>query len=167
MANLQLDKTSAFKRLLAFAGSGSHYQKDAANFIEDWADFIVVTTSTDDKMSIAQAANAINNMTIESARSITSEVEDFGEHLSAMERVEVKNKAKMPAKLKFTCVPYNGLEDREFEIRLSILTGGSKPEISLRIVQLEKHEEDIVDEFKEILVKKFTSFKLNTFIGTC
>ena len=166
-AKLQLDKTSAFKRLLAFSGTGSHYQKDAANFIEDWADFIAVTTSTDEAMTIAQAANAINSMTIESARSITSEADDFSEHLSAMERVEVKGKSRMPAKLKFTCVPYGGLDDREFEIRLSVLTGGSKPEISLRIIQLEKHEEDIVEEFKTILVEKFTDSKLNTFIVTC
>lgn len=167
-AKLQLDKTSAFKRLLAFAGSGAtHYQKDAANFIEDWKDFIVVSTSDGEVMKIAQAANAINKMTIESARSITSESDDFSEHLSATERVEVKGRAQMPAILDFTCVPYNGLANRKFQVRLSVLTGGTKPEISLRIIQLEKHEEDIVEEFKEILVGKFKDSKLKTFIGGC
>ncbi len=167
-AKLQLDKTSAFKRLLAFAGNGlTHYQKDAANFIEDWKDFIVVSTSAGEVMKNAQAANAINSMTIESARSITSDVDDFSEHLSATERVEVKGKAQMPAILDFTCVPYNGLDARKFQVRLSVLTGGSKPEISFRIIQLEKHEEDIVEEFKTILVNKFVDSKLKTFIGSC
>lgn len=167
-AKLELDKTAAFANLLSVNGDKFH-QKNAANFIEDWADFIEVFTSGEEpeKMSIAQAANALTKMTIESARSITSEMDDFSENLSASERVEVKGKDKMPSLIKFTCVPYNGLDKREFNLRLSVLTGGDKPQVSFRIVQLEKQKEDIVEEFKEVLVEKFKNSKLKTFIGTC
>lgn len=165
-AKLELDRTSAFECLLKMNGN-AFYQKDASNFIEDWSDFIEVCTSDGGAMTVAQAANAINKMTIESARNLTSEVEDFGETMSAMEKIEVKGKAKMPAIIYFTCVPYGGLDARQFQVRLSVLTGGHKPEISFRIVKLEQHEEEIVEEFKEILVGKFEEFDLKTFIGSC
>ena len=170
-AKLTIDKSAAFRQLLQMNGERLS-QKAAANFIEDWADFIVVTTKgTDDEpsvsMTIAQASNAITRMTIESARSITSEIDDYSANMSATELVEVKGKAKMPGNIAFTCKPYNGLEDRQFNVRLSVLTGGSEPQISLRIVKLEKHEEDIVEEFKDILVKKFDKMKLKAFIGSC
>ena len=50
---------------------------------------------------------------------------------------------KIPATILFTCNPYHGLDDREFVVRVSILTGGDKPKISLRIVKLEANEEDM------------------------
>jgi len=165
-AKLRLDKTAAFSRLLSVNGERFN-QKEAANFIEDWGDFIVVSTSSAEAMTIAQAANAITKLTIESARSLTSEMDDFSEHMSAMERVEVKNKDKMPSNIDFTCVPYGGLDERKFQIKLSVLTGGDKPQVSLRIVKLEQHKEDIIEEFKEILVGKFEKSELKTFIGTC
>lgn len=165
-AGLNLDKTSAYRNLLSI--DGNHLsQKAASNFIEDWADHITVFTKAGDHMTIAQAANALNNITIESARSLTSEVDDFGESMSAMEKIEAKNKDKIPADINFKCVPYLGLNERTFKVRVSILTGGSRPEISLRIIQLEPQQEEIAEEFKDILVKKFKSCKLQTFIGEC
>jgi len=59
------------------------------------------------------------------------------------------------------------LSELTFKVRVSILTGGSRPEISLRIIQLETQQEEIAEEFKDILVKKFKSCELQTFIGEC
>lgn len=165
-ANLQLNETSAYKAVLRL--DCEHLsQKDTANFIEDWADLISIETGSGEPMTIAQASNALTSMTIESARQLKSEVGDFSESLSAMERVEVANKGKMPSRLKFICLPYLGLAKRELNIRLSILTGGNRPEVSLRIVGLEPLQEDIAEEFKELLVEEFTGSKLQTFIGNC
>lgn len=163
-AKLQLDKTAAFKALLRINGERLS-QKEAANFVEDWADNITVTSKDGEVMPIAQAAKQLREITIEQVSSVDSKVSDFGESMSSMERIEAKNQDVIPAVIEFTCDPYHGLSKRAFTVRVSILTGGSKPEISLRIIKLEAQEEDMAEEFKEILNKTFDGSKLKTFIG--
>lgn len=165
-ASLQLDKSSAFKKILDIHGAHM-YQKDASDFIEDFGEFMVVATSDGVAMTTAQAANAINKITIEGARSLTSEVGDMSNSMSSMEREEVKGAERFPSRITFTCVPYLGLDKREFTLRISVLTGGDRPKLSFRIIQLEPQQEAIAEEFKENLVEKFDGSKLKTFIGTC
>lgn len=163
-AKLQLDKTAAFKALLNI--NGDHLsQKDAANFVEDWADNIVVTSKHGEAMTITQAAKQLREITIEQVSNLDSKVDDFGGSMSAFEKIEAKNQELIPATIEFTCDPYHGLSDRAFTVRVSILTGGQRPEISLRIIKLEAQEEDMAEEFKEILVDTFSASKLKTFIG--
>lgn len=140
-------------------------QKNAAEFIEDWADQIMALSKEDEAMSPKAAAAALLNLTIETAREVNSKVDDFGESMSAMERIEAKNQEQIPAALKFKCVPYQGLEEREFVLRVSILTGDTKPAIKLRIIQLEAMEESIAEEFKDNVAASFDGLKIKTFIG--
>ena len=163
-AKLQLDKTAAFKALLKINGDHLN-QKDAANFIEDWADNIKVVCKAGKAMTISQAAKQLREITIERMASVDSRVSDFGESMTAMERVEAKNQDVIPASMEFTCHPYHGLVNRAFTVRVAILTGGNKPEVSLRIIKLEAQEEDMAEEFKEILVETFVDSDLKTFIG--
>lgn len=165
-AKLQLDKTSAYRKILDIHGHHMH-QRDASDFIEDFGEFMKISTKEGEPMTIAQAANAINKITIDAARELISEVGDFNNSMSAMEREEVKGASKFPSVIKFTCVPYLGLDKREFTIKLSVLTGSDRPKISLRIIQLEPQQEDIAKEFKENLIEKFDGCKLKTFIGSC
>ena len=163
-AKLQLDKTAAFKAILCV--NGNHLsQKDAANFVEDWADNINVFCKAGQPMTIAQATKQLREITIERMASVDSKVSDFGESMSAMEKVEARNQDIIPASIEFTCNPYHGLVNRAFTVRVAILTGGSNPEISLRIIKLEAQEEDMAEEFKEILVDTFVDSDLKTFIG--
>jgi len=163
-ATLQLDKTAAFKSLLSL--SGKHLsQKDAANFVEDWADNVVVTSKDGVVMTINQAAKQLREITIEQVAKVDSQVGDFGESMSAFEKIEAKNQELIPASIKFTCSPYHGLGMREFTVRVGIITGEQKPSISLRIIKLEAQEEDMAEEFKEILVDMFADTQLATFIG--
>lgn len=112
-----------------------------------------------------QASKQLREITIEQIASMDSRVDDFGESMSTMERIEAKNQDVIPATIEFTCDPYHGLEDRAFTVRVSILTGGDRPKISLRIVRLEAQEEDMAEEFKDILVETFKASQLKTFIG--
>lgn len=163
-AKLQLDKTAAFKALLNI--NGDHLsQKDAANFVEDWADNISVLCKAGNSMTISQAVKQLREITIERMASVDSKVDNFGESMSAMEKIEAKNQDIIPATIEFTCHPYHGLVNRAFTVRVAILTGGSKPEISLRVIKLEAQEEDMAEEFKEILVDTFKDSALKTFIG--
>jgi hypothetical protein len=51
-------------------------------------------------------------------------------------------------------VPYEGLGERRFKLRNSLLKSG-EPCFVLRIVQLEAQEEEIANEFRDLLVGKF------------
>lgn len=165
-AELSLDKTSAYKKILSIHGE-KMYQRDASDFIEDFGDFMRIATSDGEAMTTAQAANAINKITIEAARSMTSEIGDMNNSMSSMESEEVKGASKFPSQISFICEPYLGLDKREFNIKISVLTGHDRPVLSFRILQLEPQKESIAKEFKENLVDKFKDCKLKTFIGTC
>lgn len=163
-AKIELNKTSAYSKLLSVSGQ-QYSQRDAAEFIEDWADFLVIATESGEALTAAQAAQALSKMTIDSARQLKSEVGNFSESMSAMERVDVANAERMPANITFTCTPYIGLDKREFVLRVSILTSGDKPKVVFRIVSLEIHKEDIANEFKDLLIAKFEKSKMQIFLG--
>lgn len=163
-AELALDRTAAFKALLAVNGDRLS-QKNAGNFVEDWADNIKVMTKDGKEMTPAQAAKSLREITIEQVRNLDSKVSDFGSQMSAFEKIEAKNQGSIPAVIEFTCQPWFGLGSRAFTLRVGIITGGDKPEISLRIIKLEAQEEDMAEEFKELLNDMFTTSALKVFIG--
>lgn len=161
-AKVKLDKTAAFKALLAHNGVKLS-QKDASNFIEDWADNVVVYDQESKPIKNSLASMLMREVTIDRIRSIESQVDDYSENLSASEKIEARNKDKLPGYIGFTCETYNGLGAREFTVRLSILTSSDKPIFVMRIVKLEAHEEDIAKEFKEVLSGEIT---IQTLIGS-
>ena len=71
----------------------------------------------------------------------------------------------MPAVFQFTCTPYDELSERAIKLRYSVLTGGDVPVLVLRIVQLEKLEEQIAQEFRDLLADKFEETEIQTYIG--
>jgi uncharacterized protein YfdQ (DUF2303 family) len=163
-AKLRLKKTSAFSAICNANGQRMG-QKQAGEFIEDWADNLIAFTKEGDIMTQVQAARALQDLTIEAAREVNSRVDDFGESMSAMERIEAKNQALIPAEIQFTCDPYNGLGERKFKLRVGILTGEDKPKVVFRILRLDALEEEIAEEFKDLLVDSSTDLELKTFIG--
>lgn len=52
-----------------------------------------------------------------------------------MESVEAKTKDIMPVAFEFKCIPFEGLKERPFKLRMSIITG-DRPTLVLRIVYL-------------------------------
>jgi uncharacterized protein YfdQ (DUF2303 family) len=165
-AKLNLKKTAAFKAILNINGV-KQAQKSAAEFLEDWAgDGLAVLNSAGDVMNLQASVKALLDMTIESAREVNSKVGDFGESMSAMERIEAKNQESLPSEIIFSCSPYNGLDIRDFKLRVGVLTGGDKPSVVYRIVALELQEEDIAEEFKGKLNAAFETTGISTYIGT-
>jgi len=162
---LTLEKTAHYKAVLNVDGERLS-QKTASEFIEDWNDVITVFSSEGEVIPNAVAAKRLRDLTIETAREVNSKVEDFGESMSAMERIEAKGKDLLPSKIQFICTPYLGLSEYNFTVRVSILTGGERPQLCLRIIQLETVKEKIVNEFKDVLVTAFTDNEIDTFIGS-
>jgi uncharacterized protein YfdQ (DUF2303 family) len=163
-ATLQLEKTAAYQAVCDVDGLRMG-QKDAAEFVEEWADNIKATSKTGEAMTPAQAAAKLRDLTITQAREVNSKVHDFGVSMSAMEIIEAKDQDLIPGELLFTCAPYNSFESREFKLRVGLLTGGDKPEIKLRILQVEAIKEVISEEFKTKLEAAFGGLPMKSFIG--
>ncbi|MDU6054547.1 MAG: DUF2303 family protein [Escherichia coli] len=142
-ATLKLKKTAPFSALLSVNGERNS-QKSLAEWIEDWADYLVGFDANGDAI---QATN------------------DFSGKRSLMESVEAKTKDIMPVAFEFKCVPFEGLKERPFKLRLNIITG-DRPVLVLRIIQLEAVQEEMANEFRDLLVEKFKDSKVETFIGT-
>ena len=165
-AKIQLRKTAAFRALLE-VNEAKLSQKKLAEWIEDYAEFVEVFSTDGEKMDTPVASAAIRNMKFEAKAGRESSVDDFSQHQSEYESVAVRTKEEfpMPAVFKFKCEPYSGLDDRTFEMRMSTI---GNEILLLRIKKLEQHEEEMGEEFLELLNQKFDDedIAIDTFIGT-
>lgn len=163
-ALVQLKKTAPFSALLGINGDRNN-QKELAEWIEDWADHLLGFDANGEAITAKKAAAALRKITIEASQSSDFEDNDFSGKRSLMESVEAKTKDIMPVAFEFKCVPYEGLVERPFKLRLSIITG-DRPMLVLRISQLEAVQEQVAAEFRDLLVEKFLDSSVQTFIGS-
>ncbi|HIH8976808.1 TPA: YfdQ family protein [Serratia marcescens] len=162
-ASITLKKTAPFSGLLDINGR-KQGQKELAEWLEDNRDFLTAFDADGVVLDIKQAVGAVRRITIESVSTSDHEENDFSGKRSLMESVEAKSKDVMPAAFEFKYVPYEGLSERPFKLRYSIITN-DKPILVLRIVQLEKAEEEIAVEFRDLLTSKFDGVEVETFIS--
>lgn len=163
-AVLSLKKTAPFAALLGINGDRNN-QKDLAEWLEDWADYLIGFDAGGAVIDAKKASAAVRKITIESNQSADFEDNDFSGKRSLMESVEARTKDIMPVAFEFKCVPFEGLAERPFKLRLSIITG-DRPVLVLRIVQLETQQEAMAAEFRDLLVEKLKGSDVDTFIGT-
>ncbi|MCI8025605.1 YfdQ family protein [Klebsiella pneumoniae] len=163
VASIKLKKTAPFRALLAINGDQLN-QKQIAEWLEDWSDYLLAFDASGNTMTIAQAAQAVRRVTIQQATQADHEDSDFSGKKSLMQSIEASSKEVMPVAFEFKCVPYEGLGERRFSLRNSLLKSND-PIFVLRIVQLEAQEEAIANEFRDLLVGKFDGKPVDTFIG--
>lgn len=163
VASIKLKKTAPFRALLATNGDQLN-QKQIAEWLEDWSDYLLAFDAGGNTMTIAQAAQAVRRVTIQQATQADHEDSDFSGKKSLMQSIEASSKEVMPVAFEFKCVPYEGLGERRFSLRNSLLKS-SDPVFVLRIVQLEAQEEAIANEFRDLLIGKFDGKPVETFIG--
>lgn len=164
-ASVQLEKTSAYSSLLRV--NGNHLsQREASDWLEDWLPNLQAFDSNGEAVHIKKAIGAVRQITIDAVRKLESEIGDLGESASLMERIDASSKETIPAVFIFTCEPYNGLDERRFELRLGVRTSGERPALVLRILRLEAEQEAIAKEFHEKLEHAFKGVAVNTFIGS-
>ncbi|SDH48826.1 DUF2303 family protein [Pseudomonas panipatensis] len=163
IATLTLQPTAAYAALQAIAGQRLS-QKDLAEWMEDWRDFLKAVTPDDQEMNLVQAIAAVRNITIKASSERTTVEGNFNASRSAMDQIEAASQDTLPGSLIFTCQPYDGLPLRNFVLRLSVLTGEAKPVIKPRWVAEQQVREEIAQEFKDLLSADITSTDLT--IGT-
>lgn len=143
VASIKLKKTAPFRALLAINGDHLN-QKQIAEWLEDWSDYLTAFDADGETMKIAQAAQAVRRVTIQQTNAADHEDGDFSGKKSLMQSIEASSKDVMPVAFEFMCVPYEGLGERRFSLRNSLLKS-SDPVFVLRIVQLEAQEEAIAN----------------------
>lgn len=170
-AVVSLEKTAPYKAMLDIINK-RHAQKEIAEFIEDWRNFITAHSEQDAEgdshiIPLPRALNAIRKITIEATAKSESETRNFGASTSSMESIDVKSENLPPALLLFTCKPYADLPERQFALRLSVITDRT-PALTLRCVREEEHTEDMAKQFKELLRKELELITpaVKTYIGT-
>ena len=165
-AKLVLRQTAAFKALINM-DERKNNQKQLAEWVEDYSEFVQVFSTTGEVIENSVASAAIRNMKFEAKAGRESSVDDFSHHQSEYESIAVRTKDEfpMPAVFKFTCIPYLGLAERTFEMRMSTIGNET---LILRIKKLEQHEEEMGEEFQTKLQDCFKvgEIEIDTFIGS-
>lgn len=153
-AVLELEQTAAYKAL-RFACNSHKSQATLAEFLEDWPDAVQAFANSE-QIPAPKANAAIRKITIESLRKLESEEQQLSATRSAFESVAATSTEKLPTHLYFRCVPYAGLTERTFVLRLAIHTGDRAPQLSLRIVNEELHSEQMAQELGVKLRETFS-----------
>lgn len=163
-AELALKPTAAFAALQQIAGRALS-QAQLAEWMEDWAANLKVVGTEGEDITVGVAVQKIRTIKIKATAERTSTESNFGAERSAMDQIEASHAEQQPADLLFTIKPYEGLLERTFTLRLSIITG-EKPTIKPRWVQQEAQEEEIAQELKQVLkqqIGRFANLTLGTF----
>lgn len=148
-ATLGLLPTAAYKALNALE-SRRFDQAALIDWLEDWND-VLVADFTDGNASLTRAVAAIRKMKISTKAESTHTTGDFGASRSALEEVEASSADALPVGFRMATEPYEGLSPRSFALKLSVLTGGDKPVLTLRWLRKEQQLEEIAREFKHVL----------------
>lgn len=171
-AILTLKSLAAYDAFRKIADGRAQTQTAVAEWIEDWQDMIVCLYKPDDHEEVGTVINtgkaiaAVRNITIEAARKVESEEGQLSASRSAFESVKASSKHTLPTLIVFKSVPYVGLQERIFNIRLGILTGGDKTTIVLRPVKLEEHQQAMAEEFTRIVADQLDATPVTVLIGT-
>jgi uncharacterized protein YfdQ (DUF2303 family) len=164
VASIRLKPTAAFRALTRISDSKLG-QKEAAEFLEDWqANVMDITGDVGENITVKVAANALRNITVSATQTQEHGEHNFGRERSARESIQAQAKDARPNFVYFRCVPYAGLPERTFIFRVGILTG-SEPKVVLRVINLETHEEEMAQEFKDILTEKLDE-SANVYVGS-
>ena len=152
-------------RILLDAAGSKLSQKDMADFIMDNRHMIEVTSSSLDTISHEAASQLIREITIDKANQLTSSVDSFSGELSVSEKIEARNKPKLPAFLKFGIVPYQGMDEYVFELSISIDLTSERPQFHLRATNLERLQEIIADQFCAELLRQLEDSEITIYQG--
>ena len=139
-------------------------QRELAEWMEDWRNNLQCYTDAGEKLDVAKAIQAVRKWDIEAKRKQTSSVGNLSESRSTLESVEAKSEIATPGVIEFLCAPYEEFTTRTFAMRLGCNTDGGFT-FKLRVINLEKHTQEIANEFREKLQMLETGIE-RIFIGT-
>ncbi len=150
LAVLEARRTAAFQSMLQVAGGQSFSQQTIAEFLEDWPS-MVSCFNDEGQIPVPKAIAAVRKVTIESMRKMESTEKQHAASRSAFESIQATSTEPLPTLVYFETVPYHGLASRLFVLRLGVRTGGDKPTITLRVQNMEQHDEEMANELASLV----------------
>ncbi len=172
-AVLSLKSLAAYDALRKVANGQAQSQATVAEWMEDWQDLIKCFSESGEidegvsrGVTTAKGIAAVRAITIEAARKVESEEGQLSASRSAFESVKASSKHALPTHIYFKTVPYVGLEERTFILRLGILTTGDKTSVVLRPVKMEEHQQEMAEEFAGIVAKSLEMTGYPVLIGS-
>lgn len=148
--------TAAFEALKEVSSGRGLTQTTVAEFFEDWAGCLTFFKEGE-IVTPPKAIAAIRKLTIESLRKLESEEKSLSASKSTFENIQATSAEPIPTIIYFNCEPYFGLAERNFVLRLSVLTSGEKPAIGLRIVKMEEHAQEMAQDFAHLVTCSVSS----------
>lgn len=144
VAKLKLRQTPAYAAMLEFT-QARHGQRQMAEWLEDWA----FALTPDSGLPIQAAIAAVRDITVTTNGELNIVQDDLRARRSALEEIEAKSKRILPHSFEFWAAPFDGLLQRKFELRLSVIpTKDAPPSFGLRVVGLAETQEAIALEFE-------------------
>lgn len=148
---LFLKRTASYEALLK-SDRVQMAQEKFVEWVEDNEDALVFSGRDGTEMPTHLAIRALRELTVQQAKVSTSRLENLSSSTSAMESVELSSALEMPYGFRFVTAPYLGLESRNVEAVIRAKEGGETAiYMSYRIKSLELLEEDIANEFADLL----------------
>lgn len=162
--SVSLKKTAIFKAIENLKDE-QLTQRELAEFIEDFNDYIVALDKNGEEILQSSAIAAIRDMSIEAQRNVGQKSEDYRDESSAFASVEAKFKGATPAYLKFNIQPFSEMSEYQFIFRISVLTTNDRINLTLRCARWDEILEAVNVEFQEKLTEKLEPLNVKTFIG--
>ena len=146
-AELEMTPTAEYFALLnACSGSGSKTQQAVAEFLEDWQTLISCYDESGGHIEVRKAIAAIRAITLDNLRKVESKVNQLNASQSTFESVAATSEQPIPTRLTFACIPYFGLAERRFEVRVGVTTTNDKPGLTLSLVKQEAIVQEMCNE---------------------
>lgn len=164
IAKMVAKRMAAYTALLQHANGQGLAQAKAAEFMEDWPGHFKFFNDSGE-ITAGQAIAAVRKLTIESMRKLEATEQQLSATRSAFESVSATSTEPLPTTIYFNCVPYHGLAERHFVLRLGVQTGGKDPAIVLRIVNKEQHDEEMAAELSELVASSLTESDVPVMVG--
>lgn len=151
---LELQKLAAYKALCRIDGN-SKTQQDMIDWLEDWRDFLGSVDDEGNDLDIRTATRLVRQIKIDASSMQEHNHGNLSQSTSAMASVEAKSKeGKLPSAFRMTCIPYEGLNSRSFDMMLSMSTAhGDTPRLTLRVARFEAEKEAMATELRTKLEK--------------
>jgi len=164
---LKLSKTSDFSTLLR-TNSERLSQVIFSDFIEDSNDLIKFYDADNKIIKNPAVVTAVRHVTSEQIRGRTDSQQNYSSEATTFEKTAIKDTENLPKFMDFTCSPYKGLNSRTIRCRISVLTSSQDPQFIYNIVNYEKNQEELTEEFltQTQLSLSNKNVEISTRIGT-
>lgn len=166
-ASVSLDRTADFSTLCNSHGSAQG-QRNFAEFLEDNGDKLTFLDHAGEKeLNAAGVLQAVRSVNVEMLRKSGSVEGSYHAEKTALESVTVSDADKLPGFFDFRCTPYHSLGERTIRCRVYAITG-SELRFTYRIVNREQLEEDLANEFIQVLTAEMDNHEIEhpIFMGT-